>query len=807
MPAPPPDTPDRDRGDAPAHEARIDLHCHSRYSTSAGMWLAAELGFKESHTEPEAVYGLAKMRGMTHVTLTDHGSIEGALRLAHHGDLIIGEEVTAFFPAEALHVHVLVWGIDEQKHAEIDELRFNVFELVEYLRGREIAHALAHPFSLVAGGLRGEQLEALLALFDVWEVRNGLSCRAEDELAEDVVARSASLRARLAGAAGTSAAKPIGACAGSNDHTGLDVGATYTVISLGADEATPLTALMAGAGRPCGSHGSTAKLAHNGVALYLSGNANHDGPIQRILTRATRTSLAWQLLGRPGGGRRFATRALSVAAAPARLWRGDRRAPIDAALRGISQDLLANDSLNREVSHEQIQARVEDAWRSLVRAQLGDAEHVEIGALVGDKKRLAAITDAQSLLAPYLFAAGFHARQRRHAKAVTGRLAERGLALPPGVKTMPRVAMLTDTYEEINGVGVVLHELVRHATAREWPFTLVSAGAERRSEPGREVFPAVESRSLDVYPGFPMALLPILEILRWCEDSDIDVIHAATPGPVGLVAWLLASSLDLPLVGTYHTDLPNLGFSLTGDHLLRESLWAYVRLFYDQCAIVFCPSEATRLELVEHRVRSRLEPFRQGVDRGLFDPARRDASLHRELGAGRRVLLWVGRISPEKGLDALAASYAALRARRDDVQLVIVGEGPYRERLHELAGDASFLGVKTGAELAAIYASADVFLFPGHAETFGQTVLEAAASGLPAVVSAGSGTEDAMVRDVTALSVAPGDARGFVAAVERLLDDRDLHARVRTAARDFALTRAWPATFERLADAYRTIAL
>lgn len=372
---------------------------------------------------------------------------------------------------------------------------------------------------------------------------------------------------------------------------------------------------------------------------------------------------------------------------------------------------------------------------------------------------------------------------------------------------MPRVAMLTDTYEEINGVSTVLHELLRHATAREWPFTLVSAGAERRSEPGREVFPAIESRSLDVYPGFPMALLPILEILRWCEESDIDVIHAATPGPVGLVAWLLANSLDLPLVGTYHTDLPNLGFYLTGDHLLKESLWAYVRLFYDQCATVFCPSEASRLELVEHRVKSRLEPFPQGIDCGLFDPARRDESLHRDLGDGRRVLLWVGRISPEKGLDALAASYAPLRARRDDVHLVIVGEGPYRERLRELAPDASFLGVKTGAQLAAIYASADVFLFPGHAETFGQTVLEAAASGLPAVVSAGSGTEDAMIRDVTALSVAPGDARGFVAAIEQLLDDRELHARMRIAARHYALARTWPATFERLADAYRTIAL
>ena len=245
------------------------------------------------------------------------------------------------------------------------------------------------------------------------------------------------------------------------------------------------------------------------------------------------------------------------------------------------------------------------------------------------------------------------------------------------------------------------------------------------------MFPAVDSRALDVYPGFPPALLPVLEVLRWCEETEVDVIHAATPGPVGMVAWLLANSLDLPLIGTYHTDLPNLGFFLTGDHFLKESLWAYVRVFYDQCAIVLCPSQATCGDLVEHRVKSSLQLFPQGIDCDLFNPRRRDEALHDALGDGRSVLLWVGRISPEKGLDALAAVYAALRAKRDDVRLVIVGDGPDRDRFQAVAPEASFLGVKTGVELAAIFASADVFLFPGQIETFGQTVSRPPLQGCP----------------------------------------------------------------------------
>jgi glycosyltransferase involved in cell wall biosynthesis len=787
---------------APVSEARIDLHCHSRFSASQNQWLTAKLGFKTSYTLPATIYGLAKMRGMTHVTLTDHNSIEGALRLAHHDDFIIGEEVTAFLPSEALHVHVLVWGIDEPTHAEIGELRFNVYELVEYLRGQGVAHALAHPFSLVAGGLRGEQLEAMLALFDVWEVRNGLGCRAENELAQDLVTRSASLRAGLGGGAAVHSVAPIGVCAGSDDHTGLDIGMTFTAIPLSEGQA-PLAAIMSGLGGAHGAHGSTAKLAHSGVAL-LRGGVGESGLVRQTMSRVTGSPLLWRLLQSPGR-RRSASRAVFAVAGTALRRDGGRRLPTKAAVRSITKAFLRGDPLGQGLRHEELQSLVEEVWRDAMRYALGEGQYFELIDLFGDKRRLAAIADAQGLLGPYLLASGFHARQRRHTASVARRLAERGLTTMPPVRYMPRVAVFTDTYDEINGVSSVLRQLRIHATGHDWPLTLVSAGAERRSEPGHEVFPAIMTQSLAVYPGFPMALLPILELLRWCEEAEIDVIHVVTPGPVGLVAWLLANSLDLPIAGTYHTDLPNLGFSLTGDHLLRESLWAYVRLFYDQCAIVFCPSEATRQELIEHRVKSRLEPFPQGVDCDLFSPARRDTKLWQNLGGGKHVLLWVGRISPEKGLDALADSYAALRARRDDVQLVVVGEGPYQERLREHAPSASFLGVKTGEELAAIFASADVFLFPGHGETFGQTVLEAAASGLPAVVSAGSGTADAMVRDVTALSVAPGSSRGFAAAVERLLDDPQLHAEMAAAAREFALSRTWPATFDSLANAYHTI--
>ena len=170
--------------------ARVDLHCHSRFSARSELYLARTFGMRSVFTDPHLVYREAKARGMTHVTLTDHDTIAGALQLADFPDFTIGEEISAFFPTEALHVHVLVWGVDEARHREIGELRFNIFELVEYLRSEGLPHALAHPMSVVSE-LRAEHYEQLMLLFALWETRNGSSTPIENQISAELVAASA----------------------------------------------------------------------------------------------------------------------------------------------------------------------------------------------------------------------------------------------------------------------------------------------------------------------------------------------------------------------------------------------------------------------------------------------------------------------------------------------------------------------------------------------------------------------------------------------------------------------------------------
>ena len=209
-----------------------------------------------------------------------------------------------------------------------------------------------------------------------------------------------------------------------------------------------------------------------------------------------------------------------------------------------------------------------------------------------------------------------------------------------------------------------------------------------------------------------------------------------------------------------------------------------MRWFYRSCEAVFTPSRGVERELAARGLAVRFEPLDQAVDAEAFSPGRRDATLHHELGGEGHVILWVGRVSAEKNLELLAKAYAAIRAHRDDVSLVIVGDGPYRKTLEEVAPEATYLGFRSGEELARIYASSDVFVFPGAAETFGQVVLEAAMSGLPTVVTAGSIPSEAVVPGETALTVSPGNVDGMRDAIETLLDDPALRARMGAAARD-----------------------
>ncbi len=280
-----------------------------------------------------------------------------------------------------------------------------------------------------------------------------------------------------------------------------------------------------------------------------------------------------------------------------------------------------------------------------------------------------------------------------------------------------------------------------------------------------------------------------------------DVVHCFSPALMSASAIAAARLRRIPVITNYQTDLPayapyyGLGF-LTG--IAKTAL----RLMHNAAHLTLAPSNFT-LDQLRAQGFHRLRLWRRGINLTRFHPDRRSADWRARLLAGRDpdslVCLYVGRLAQEKRIDLLREA-----ARTSGVSLAVIGDGPARPELERLfAGTGtSFSGYLYGDDLAAAYASADVFLFPGPTETFGQVVQEALASGLPAIVTEQGGVADLVRSAETGFHCAMTPA-AFAEAVIRFCDDRTLRERMGAAARQAAEPFPWSAVMAQLEGYYR----
>jgi glycosyltransferase involved in cell wall biosynthesis len=393
---------------------------------------------------------------------------------------------------------------------------------------------------------------------------------------------------------------------------------------------------------------------------------------------------------------------------------------------------------------------------------------------------IAAILAQQFVLTPYYFSL-FHQNKERHLlRKLTGQLRpadERGL----------KVGLFTDTLDEVNGVGRFLRDMGEQSARLGRSLIIhTSSKSPKHAMAYRKNFTPLMTMPLPCYAELTLSLPPVLEILEWADRQQFDVIHVSTPGPMGLCGLLAAKMLRVPIVGTYHTDFPAYAEKLTGDHRVSNGTRAYIEWFYRRLAAVFSRSRAYEMSLRELGVSGeRIDTLAPGVDIEKFSPARRDESIWRRLGVTRpRRLLYCGRVSVEKNVDLLAAAFERLCATRDDVAIVFAGEGPHlaaiKERLAKLP--AHFPGAQSDAQLAALYASSDLLIFPSATDTLGQVVREAQASGLPALVSTLGGPRELVEHDVSGLVLSTMDPAAWAGAIGGLLDDEPRRARMSEAA-------------------------
>lgn len=365
------------------------------------------------------------------------------------------------------------------------------------------------------------------------------------------------------------------------------------------------------------------------------------------------------------------------------------------------------------------------------------------------------------------------------------------------------VAIFTDNdFDKVNGVTTTLSAVLR-CSPSEMRLRIYTAGPLGVDAPD---YLALRSCGVPIpfYPEMRMYLPRLLAYVAQAQADHIDVVHLTTPGPIGLAALFVAWRLDLPLVGSFHTDLAAYTTLLSGSSRLGGLMREYMRWPYGKCARVLVPSHHTRALLIGAKGDAgRMEVWSRGVDTELFGPHRRSTALRDawHVSSNRPALLYVGRVSREKGLALLPALRARLNAAGFEHRFVIVGQGPMTRMLRQQMPDAVFTGVLSRAAVAETFASADAFVFPSRTDTAGNVVLEAQASGLPVIVASDGGPRENILEDVSGLVCQTDQPHEWAGAIDRALGAGGMRA----AARDYALTRRWDLALEPLYRAYREV--
>ena len=790
--------------------SRCDLHIHSRHSARSEEWLFRRFDFPDSYSDPKQLYEQLRKRKMDYVTITDHDSIDGCLEIAHLPRTFISEQVTTYFPHDVCKLHILVWGISEQQHRDIEGVRENIFDLQRYLQRAQIAHAVAHPLYSVNGKLEATHLEQLILLFKHFEGINGLRDALLSDLAQtlfkQLTPEQIDVFANRHGVAPTHA-EPwrkilVG---GSDDHGGQFAASAFTETPAAKSAEEFLKSVRNGNCTPRGQGGTPLILSHgfyNTVSCFIQDRFHEKlGPSGALLEK---------MFSRFMEGR-----------APTEFTLKEKTEFIvQGVLSGKIFDLAkpANVSLWKELSgyfaRPEVKAKLaaqldkvsEPERRTFLMANMVAeqlafrffnkfVQQLSSGNMVESVQALSAIAPILVILTPYIY--GFHSQApsrkwlRNLFKELTGEI-------PVALQNHKR-AWFTDTLEDVNGVATTIRKMTAAGAAAGKELVVVASRSDLQlSDIPIKNFPPIGEFELPEYELQKLSFPPILQMLDYVQRERFTEIIISTPGPVGLTALLAAKMLNLQTSGIYHTDFPQYIRILTEDSFLESVAWGYMHWFYGQLDTVFVNSEEYKQSWIKRGFDpAKLKILPRGLDTELFHPGRRDSAFFEKFGAsnGELRLLYVGRISREKDLDLLADAYRRLRKEGLPVRLFVVGHGPYSEALAKSLPDAFFTGYLRGTELATAYASADIFVFPSTTDTFGNVILEAQASGLPVVVSDSGGPKELVAHKANGLITRSHNVEDFTDAIRALVTDQMLRERMANSARDSVTDRSWPLAF------------
>lgn len=371
-----------------------------------------------------------------------------------------------------------------------------------------------------------------------------------------------------------------------------------------------------------------------------------------------------------------------------------------------------------------------------------------------------------------------------------------------------RVAVVTETFPpEVNGVAMTLGRIVEGLLQRGHEVQVVRPRQAREAGASRTGLDEVLSHGIAVptYGELRFGLPSKGRLARLWAERRPDIVHVVTEGPLGWSAVAAARKLHLPLTSSFHTNFHSYSQHY-GIGLFKSPIESYLRKLHNRTQATMVPTRAMLQEL-KGRGYHNVALVSRGVAIELFSPAKRSEALRAQWGVqpDDPVVILVGRLAREKNVGLVVSAYQAIKARQPRAKLVFVGDGPLRRELELAVPEAHFAGIRTHEELAAHYASADLFLFPSLTETFGNVVPEALASGLALLSYANAAALELVEPQRNGLLVPNGDALGFVQAAVALALDPALQQQLRAQAPASVRHLAWSAVIESFEGVLRDV--
>jgi glycosyltransferase involved in cell wall biosynthesis len=408
-------------------------------------------------------------------------------------------------------------------------------------------------------------------------------------------------------------------------------------------------------------------------------------------------------------------------------------------------------------------------------------------------------------------------------------------------KTNMRIALFSDSYDSSDdyndGVSVVVQKFTEYAVRHELHLRVFANGYVEWTEEISDTvkvhrFKPTIPWHLLKYSEFPLDLvIPNPRLMAIFEETPFDLVHFTQPSIMGgnalyaagrslvrfpLTVPAIIASIDsfifrkkrsrvLPLVGSFHTNVPAFVQFRTGSRFLRRRCEEMMDYFYKNCDMILAPSLRCLEEIAQYIRGETFGLIQSGVDIDAFHPQNRDEEFRKALG-DKTILLFAGRVTPEKNIRFLRNVYVELRARYSDIHLFIAGDGELREWLvNDLGEEVTAPGFLYGKDICKVFASSDIFLFPSTADTLGLVVLEAQASGLPVVVMDQGGPMEVMEDGKTGFVCKANIIDDFVEKAGRLIMNSEMRKRMGLAARALAMRFSWDQAFDDLLNVYEKV--